>query len=391
MADKKQDNPTPVSPDIEQFKKLYQVKEEKNGKRTFEMTIKADAFQKSYDAMLQQSAKDVNIKGFRSGKVPTQSVESHFKTGLIDETFKRLANIYVLSAIYAEGLHPLIPARIIEMPKVLLGTDIKFEFEVISQPDFKLADPKKIKVKKESVEVTDEEIDETLKNLDKQLKTQDEQMEKIKDAAKTKEVKKDQKNKKETKATKPKKEEETKFDDEWAKSVGKKMGVEEIKKLKDLKELIKEQLKAQKTKVVEQNYQKEILTQAVEKSKITVPEAAVEYEAHQREHSFMDQLEKSKVKLEQWLEAYSTDLEELKKAWKEDSEQALKEDAYLTKYAKVNEIEAKESEIEKIAEVYKKQQKDFEATDQWKAYMTNVLTKQKAFEDLLKKVEAGNK
>ncbi|MBD3329824.1 hypothetical protein GF357_05015 [Candidatus Dojkabacteria bacterium] len=356
--------------------KKYSVKNLEKGKYEISLTIPASAFEQSYNKVLQESAKDMNLKGFRKGKVPASSIENQLQGPILKETFEKLAPNYVLQAIMEEKLQPVMPAVYKEMPKILIGTDVKFAVTVITAPEFKLPKLKKIKVKKESVEVSDEEIEKTIENMWKQTPVKNEGKDKG-DKDKGEKGKKSDKKSKSKKKGKP--------DDKWAKKVAKKYGLKDVKSLAALKKQLKDTFQQQKEMYVTKQYQQEIFNKAIEMSKIEIPEEVIEYEAHQREHSFMHRLQDAKTNLKDWLKENNMTVEDLEKAWKEDAEQALKEHFFLVKYAQENDIKAREEQIQNYIAEIKKQRKDFKETPEWRNMIESVFIKQNALSDLLSK------
>ena len=63
------------------------------------MQIPADAVTHSYNELLAKRGQDVNIKGFRKGKVPTDLIEPQLELLLLTETFEQLAPYYVNAAM----------------------------------------------------------------------------------------------------------------------------------------------------------------------------------------------------------------------------------------------------------------------------------------------------
>ena len=91
---------------------------------TFELEIKipVESFKHSYDLMLKDYAKDLDIKGFRKGKVPTNLISDQVREVVKFETFERLAPMYINTAINKEKL---IYEEYIRKP---LGNRIDFDF-----------------------------------------------------------------------------------------------------------------------------------------------------------------------------------------------------------------------------------------------------------------------
>ena len=84
-------------------------------------------------------------------------------------------------------------------------------------------------------------------------------------------------------------------------------------------------------------------------------------------------------------------LEEMRKMWEEDAQQALKTDALLRTYTKAKKIKITEEELNKRVEEIKKNApedtdlKIFE-DEEWREYIRRVEEKQKAFQSLMDEV-----
>lgn len=360
--------------------KKYSVKNLENGKYEISLTIPAAAFEKSYNAMLQNSAKDINLKGFRKGKVPASSIEDQVQGSVLQETFEKVAPNYILQAIMEENIQPIMPAIYKEMPKILIGTDVKFSVTVITAPDFKLPNLKKIKIKKESADVSDEEIAKAIDNMWNQKSVE-------KKKGKTEDRKDTKSNKKSKKKSDKKSQKKGKPDDKWAKKIAKKYGLEEIKSLNDLKKILKETFQQQKEIYVAKQFHSEVFSKVLEAAKIEIPQEVIDYEAHQREHTFMHRLKDSKTDLKDWLKQNKLTIEELEKAWTEDAKKALEEHFFLIKYAQENKIEPKEDQIESYIKEIKKKNKDFKETPGWRASVESVFVKQNALNELISKFD----
>ncbi len=379
---------------LKKFKDQYKVEKVEDNKYEFTVTIKANAFQQSYDAILKQQSGELKAKGFRDGKVPPQSVEKQLKQEVLNKTFQTLAQSYILSALYSEELNPIMPARIEETPKIILGTDIKFTFTITTEPEFDLPDFSKIDLEDsdEEVKANEEELTNALENLHKNVvqiqkkeDTENKKGEEKKDDESKKDISEEDKESKEE--IRFKEETPKEFTDEWAVKVAKKLKIPGIEKLDDLKNMIETEIIAQKKKTQEMNFQKKVMEKIKEKVDVKIPQEAIDFEVEQRKHSFEHRLKETNTNLKKWLEKQDMTEKELNKIWEEDAEDALKESTILNKYADKKELTVSQEEIKNIEESYKKQYKDFQPTNQWRNQITAVLIKQKAFNKILEEIK----
>lgn len=324
---------------------------------TFELTITLphDSFKKSYDLLLQNYAKDTDVKGFRKGKVPAGMISDQIKEVVKLEAFERLAPLYINTALNKEKLEPIAPPQYKEIPKFLDGLDTSFTITVTVMPKFKLGDTKKIKVKKESVEVTDKEIQDAIDDLKKTQKT-----------------------------------EEKEVNDKWAEEIGKIINVENVKTLNDLKERIKDALTKQKEHYQMHQLQDEALKKGIEISKINVPQVAIDFEASEREKAFTEDMQSRGVKIDDFLKANNITIEKMRELWLKDAKDAIEADTFLNLYSQEKGISISDEELEKKIESIKNAEpnadKNIFSNPQWREYIKNVERKEKGFRLFIEEV-----
>jgi FKBP-type peptidyl-prolyl cis-trans isomerase (trigger factor) len=319
------------------------------------ITIPADSFKKSYDLLLKEYSKDLDIKGFRKGNVPSDLVSDQVKEVVKYEAFDKLAPIYVNTAIAKEELEPIAPPQYKEAPKILENLDIPFTITITTMPKFKLGDMKKVKVKKEDIKVTDEEIQKAIDELKSSQKT-----------------------------------EEKEINDKWATEIGKALGDEKVKTLQELKTKIENAIKIQKEHYQLHNLQDEAIKLGIKQSKIEIPQPAIDYEAQERERYFNEDMQKKGVNIDDFLKANNITIEKMRELWQMDAKEAIQTDVFLTLYADTKKIEVTDEELKEKVEQIKKERPDADSTvfdnPQWKEYIKKVERKEKAFRAFIEEV-----
>jgi FKBP-type peptidyl-prolyl cis-trans isomerase (trigger factor) len=332
---------------------MYKRKDVSDEKIELTITMPRDAFDKSYKALLQDQAKDKDVKGFRKGKVPEDLIEPSMKPMLQFETFERLAPMYINTAIQKEEIKIIAPPKYTDLPDFKEKGDLEFKVEIAVMPDFKLGNLKKVKVEKDDAEIEDKEVDKVLKEL------------KVKNETDAK-----------------------KIGDDWAKELSKKLKLEDIDNLEDLKDMVKDTLKKQKEHMFLHKAQEDALNQAIELSKIEIPDAAVEFEAKERERSFEQDMQMRGVKVEDFLKQSNLDMEQMKKAWMKDARDALRADVFLNLYAEEKDVKVTQEELDEKIELIKKSRPDTDESvftnEQWLDYIKRVERKEKAFREFIK-------
>ncbi|MDD3475032.1 MAG: trigger factor [Candidatus Dojkabacteria bacterium] len=332
---------------------MYTRKDISDEKIELTITIPKDAFDQSYNAMLKDQTKDTDLKGFRKGKVPTDLVEPSMKPMLQFETFERLAPMYINTAVQKENIPIIAPPKYSSLPDFKDGKDLEFKIELTVMPKFKLGNLKKISIKKEEVKIEEKDIEEVLKEL------------KVKNETTAK-----------------------KIGDSWAKEIAKKLGLEKIENLEDLKKMIKNTLKTQKEHMVLHNNQDEALKQGIELSNIKIPQEAIDFESQERERAFEQDMQMRGVKVDDFLEQSGLDLKQMRGAWEKDAKEALENDVFLNLYADKKDIKVSKEELDRKIEEIKKSQPNADqsifSNEEWLEYIKRVERKEKAFREFIK-------
>ncbi len=146
------------------------VKVEKPAKSEQKLTIELTELEmeKYYDRALTKFSKEINVKGFRPGKIPKDVVIQHVNEQAVWATAADMA----LPPTYSEALQKeKVPA--IGRPKVeiLSLTPLKYTAIVPIYPEVKVDGYKKIKLIPKKVELTEEEVKEEIGRLQKMHST----------------------------------------------------------------------------------------------------------------------------------------------------------------------------------------------------------------------------
>jgi len=335
--------------------KKYTVKEISNDTVEIEITIDKEVFKKSYNLLFNKEAEKIDLKGFRKGKVPKNVLEDKLKDSILLETFERVAPMYVSQAVQEEKIEIVAPPVYKEFPKLDTDKDLTFKVHVTVIPQFKLGNTKKIKVVYKKAEITDKEVTDVLENVVRNRKI------------------------KAKKGT-----------DKWAVELSKIVGLPDIKNQKDLKKKVEEILLTQKENITRRNSENEALRKGIELSKISIPQPAIDYEALERENSFMNSLKEKKLTLEQFTQANNTSLEDMRKLWKKDAQEALETDIFLKLFAQERKVEVTDKELDEEIDKIKKQHEghnhDYYNNSEWKEHIRRIQLKQKAYDQFISEV-----
>lgn len=143
------------------------IKKISNSKLEILIEVPSKDFDDYYKKALIELGKDIKIKGFRPGNTPTNIVEEKIGTdAILNHAAQNVIQDKYVEVVQKENL------QVIERPKVEIlklahGNPLKFKVEVITMPEIKLPDYKKIaeSVKSESVSTKDKDIKEALEWL----------------------------------------------------------------------------------------------------------------------------------------------------------------------------------------------------------------------------------
>ncbi len=336
----------------------YKIEKKESPYITATLTIPYDIFKNANEALLKQEAQKMEVKGFRKGRAPVDMLEPQVRHMLSLQALEQITPTYLTELINTEKIELIAPPEYIELPDLTKEEDLKLKVKFTTMSEFKLGDLKSINVKKESANIKKEEIDNTMSEMFSRSAL-------------------------EGKGQTP--------DDKWAKETANLYKLEGVKDLKGLEAEIKKLLKKEKERIVKQNAEHEVMKKAIELSKIEVPKEAIEFEAREREKSFLTELRNANMSLEDFCKNNNTKIEDLRETWMKDAKEALEADALLKLYGKTKEIKVTDKELEEGIENIKKSRGEqfpegVETDPIWRNNIKNVIIKQKAYEKIMKEI-----
>ena len=139
-------------------------------KREYKVVIAAQDLNEKLEARLQQVGEQVNIPGFRPGKVPINVLKQRFGQRVMGEVLEQAVKDSSSQAIAERGLRPALQPKI-EITKFDQDKDLEYTMAVELLPDIEVMDFGKIELEQLKVEVPDSEVDEALDRLASSQKT----------------------------------------------------------------------------------------------------------------------------------------------------------------------------------------------------------------------------
>ncbi len=145
-----------------------QVKETLNEglKRAYSITIPAAELEAKVDEKLKEAQPEVEMKGFRKGKVPMALMKKQFGPKVMGEAMQEAVDGAMAKHFEETGDRPSMQPEVKMVNEEWKeGDDIEVEMSYEALPEIKQPDLKKIKLEKLVVKPADEEVEEALKSL----------------------------------------------------------------------------------------------------------------------------------------------------------------------------------------------------------------------------------
>lgn len=119
----------------------------------------------SLDAAYQKIAQQINVPGFRRGKVPPAVIDRQVGRGpVLDEAVNAVVPQQYMAALAEHDLEPIAQPEI-EVTKFEDNETLEFTAEVDVKPDFEVPDYDGLEAEVEDVEVTDADVEEQVQAL----------------------------------------------------------------------------------------------------------------------------------------------------------------------------------------------------------------------------------
>ena len=146
-----------------------QVQSKKGLKTTLSIIVDKDEIKK-LDNRLLELQDQVDLKGFRKGKVPPSVIKNQFGKAIYGEVIDKVLKESTTKAIQDKKL------KVAGQPKIDLktfgeGKDLNFELQLDLLPEIKLQTFEKYKISEYLVKVSKDVLDERLENLSKEYKS----------------------------------------------------------------------------------------------------------------------------------------------------------------------------------------------------------------------------
>jgi trigger factor len=142
----------------------------KKGLRTIlSIVVDKKTIQNKMDERLNELQKEVSLKGFRTGKVPSSVIKNQFGKSIYGEVIDKILRETSAKAIEEKKI------KIAGQPKIDLktfgdGKDLNYELQIDSLPEIKIKSFEKYKAVEFKVKIEDKIVNEKLKEISNQNK-----------------------------------------------------------------------------------------------------------------------------------------------------------------------------------------------------------------------------
>lgn len=375
--------------------------------------VASDKFDEALDQAFTKVRKQVNVPGFRKGKIPRKIFEQRFGVeSLYQDALDIVLPDAYASAVDEAGIEPVDRPEI-DVDQVEQGKDVIFKATVTVKPEVKLGTYKGLEVEKFDVDVTEEEVQAELDQLrekqadlavveDGEVQEGDtaildfegfvdgepfeggqaenhsleigsgqfipgfeEQLIGLKSGSEQDvEVTFPEEYHAEDLAGKKavfkvklhdiKRKELPELDDDFAKDLEE----HEAETMDELKKSVKHKLEHDKEHSKEHHDRDTVVELAAENSSIDIPEAMVSTEADRMLQEFSQRLQSQGMSMDMYYQVTGSDEEGMKEQFKEEAEKRVKMNLTLEAVADEEKLEASdedvEAELDKMAEMYKR-------------------------------------
>lgn len=387
------------------------------------VTVPAEEVNAGLDKAFKKVVKQVNVPGFRKGKMPRPMFEQRFGVEALyqDALDFILPDAYV-AAVEEAGINPVDRPEI-DIEQMEKGKELIFTAKVTVEPEVELGDYKGLEVEKEDTEVTEEDLNKAIEadlarkaelvvkeegevaegdvvNLDFDGYVNEEAFEGGKAEGYDLEIGSGQfipgfeeqlvgtkvGDEKDVTVTFPeeyhaeelagkeavfkvkinevKSKEVPELDDEMAKELD-----ESVDSVDAYKEKYKKDLQEQKTLQAENNMKERLIAQAVENAKVDIPEAMINTELDRMMQEFEQRIAQQGLNLELYYQFSGQTEEQLKESMKADAEARVKTNLTLAAIAKAENIEISDTDVD--AELSKMSEQFGLSVDDIKAALGN--------------------
>ena len=145
------------------------VENKKNLEKNLKVLIDKSTINKELELRYEQIKKDVVLKGFRPGKVPTDIIKKQFGKAVYGEVIDKILKESSAKAIGEKKIRPALQPKI-DLKSFGEGKDLEYTISVTEFPEVKLDSIDKIKFDDYEIKIDDNEANKRIKEIAKNQK-----------------------------------------------------------------------------------------------------------------------------------------------------------------------------------------------------------------------------
>ena len=145
------------------------VENKKNLEKNLKVFVDKTTINKELELRYEQIKKDVVLKGFRPGKVPTDIIKKQFGKAVYGEVIDKILKESSAKAIDEKKIRPALQPKI-DLKSFGEGKDLEYTISVTEFPEVKLDSLEKIKFDDYEIKIDDNEANKRIKDIAKNQK-----------------------------------------------------------------------------------------------------------------------------------------------------------------------------------------------------------------------------
>ncbi|MEI8174547.1 MAG: trigger factor [bacterium] len=339
--------------------------------------IGIEKFESYFKDALKKLGENVNLDGFRKGKIPESVLLSNIpEMNILEEMAELALSEHYPKILEDEKIHAIGRPEI-SIIKLARKNPLVFKIKTAVLPKIKLPDYKGIAKKiiskitdaEKNILVTDKDLEDTIMDIRKSRAPKVQMKE---GAHEHHEHKEGEEHKHDEQPTNP---ELPEFTDEFVRALG------PFKDMADFKEKLKENIKLEKENLQKEKTRIKIIEEIIEGSEMEVPELLVEIELDKILYKMESDITQMGLKFEDYLKHLNKTGSDLRKEFRNDGEKKAKLALILNDIAKTEKIVADEQQVVKEISAILERYKEADP-ERARMHVENVLTNEKIFQFL---------
>ena len=140
------------------------VENKKNLEKNLKVLIDKTTINKELEQKYEQIKKDVVLKGFRPGKVPTDIIKKQFGKAVYGEVIDKILKESSAKALDEKKIRPALQPKI-DLKSFGEGKDLEYTISITEFPEVKLDTLDKIKFDEYEIKIEDSETNKRIKEI----------------------------------------------------------------------------------------------------------------------------------------------------------------------------------------------------------------------------------